>query len=753
EVCMKSPSFIKCIVLALCLVFVFSTVFAQGKQEDYDRANQLREKVSGLVYNSEVRPNWIGDSNEFWYANTIKEGTEFIKVDPDNKSKEHAFDHNKLAESLSKATGDQYSAFKLPFNRFEFAEDERSIKFNLEENVWTCDLNSYECKDTGEEVQRAPQRGGRGQGSGRGSGGRGREYASPDGIWTASIRDYNIYLRSSGSNQERPLTSDGTEETYYNSIFWSPDSKKLVSNLTQRGKESTVYLIDSAPDDRMRPTMRERSYALPGDTLTIGKPVLFHVESGRSFKVDDTLFKNPYRVSSIRWNEDNSQFTLSFQQRGEQLARIIKVDAQTGEPSVVIEEAAETFVDRYNLVMEYFNGGDEILWGSERDGWKHLYLYDGKGGGLKNRVTQGEWVVRDIISIDEEKRQVIFTASGMNSGQDPYQIQYYRVNLDGTGLTELTKGNGNHRITFSPGGEFYLDIYSRIDLPPVSELRRTSDGELVMELEKADISDLLETGWKMPEPFVTKARDGETDIWGVIYRPTNFDGSKIYPVIEKIYAGPHDSFVPKTFSAYRSDQALAEIGFIVVQIDGMGTANRSKAFHDVCWQNLADAGFPDRIIWMKEAAQRYSYMDITRVGIFGHSAGGQNSLGALLFHPEFYKVAVSSCGCHDNRMDKAVWNEQWMGWPVGSHYEEQSNVTNAHKLEGKVLLVLGELDTNVPPQSTLQVVDALIRAEKDFEFLMLPGQGHSSGGSYGERKKRDYFVKHLLGVEPPNRNN
>jgi dipeptidyl aminopeptidase/acylaminoacyl peptidase len=251
--------------------------------------------------------------------------------------------------------------------------------------------------------------------------------------------------------------------------------------------------------------------------------------------------------------------------------------------------------------------------------------------------------------------------------------------------------------------------------------------------------------------FSAKARDGTTDIWGVVYRPMQFDPKKKYPVIEYIYAGPHGSFVPKTFLPYRGLQALAELGFIIVQIDGMGTANRSRAFHDVCWRNLADAGFPDRILWIKALAQRYAYVDTDRVGIFGTSAGGQSALGALLFHGYFYKLAVASCGCHDNRLDKDTWNEQWMGL-FGTHYEAQSNVTNAHKLTGKLLLIVGELDTNVPFESTMRVVDALIRARKDFDLLMVPGMGHSDGGLYGERRRRDFFVRHLHGIEPPDRN-
>jgi dipeptidyl aminopeptidase/acylaminoacyl peptidase len=289
-------------------------------------------------------------------------------------------------------------------------------------------------------------------------------------------------------------------------------------------------------------------------------------------------------------------------------------------------------------------------------------------------------------------------------------------------------------------------------MPPVHELRRASDGKLICKLEDADASKLLETGWKTPEPFVAKARDGKTDIWGVIFRPGNFDANKKYPVIEKIYAGPHGSFVPKSWKSYHSALAIAETGFIVVQIDGMGTNNRGKAFHDVCWKNVGDAGFADRILWIKEAAKKYPFMDITRVGIYGTSAGGQSSTAALLFHPEFYKVAVSSCGCHDNRMDKASWNEQWMGYPVGPHYAEQSNITNAGKLQGRLLLIVGELDRNVPPESTYRLVDALIKANKDFDLLVLPGKGHTDGGKYGLRKRRDFFVRHLLNQPSPDWN-
>jgi len=354
--------------------------------------------------------------------------------------------------------------------------------------------------------------------------------------------------------------------------------------------------------------------------------------------------------------------------------------------------------------------------------------------------------------VDTTKRQIYFTASGMYAGKDPYLVHGYRIGFDGTGLAALTDADANHAVTYSPDHKYYVDLYSRVDLAPVAQLRRTSDAKVVADLEHADASALLATGWRAPEVFVAKGRDGRTDIWGVIIRPTTFDSSKHYPVVENIYAGPQGSFVPKTFSTQLAMQSIAELGFIVVQIDGMGTSNRSKAFHDVAWKNLGDAGFPDRILWHKAAAAKYPYYDVSRVGIYGTSAGGQNAMGALLFHPEFYKVAYSASGCHDNRMDKIWWNEQWMGWPIGAEYSASSNVDNAYRLQGKLMLVVGEMDTNVDPSSTFQVVNALIKSNKTFDLLVIPGAGHTSGGPYGDRKRNDFFVHNLLGVEPPDRN-
>ncbi|HZD04981.1 MAG TPA: prolyl oligopeptidase family serine peptidase, partial [Longimicrobiales bacterium] len=537
------------------------------------------------------------------------------------------------------------------------------------------------------------------------------------------------------------------------SMRWSPDSRKLAVYRVVPGYQREIHYVRSSPEDQIQPEHSTLLYAKPGDVLDKEQPVIFDVASGERVDVDDALFPNAYELSEPEWRQDSRHLTFEYNQRGHQVYRIIEIDAESGDTRAVISEEPETFFDYSGKKYRYdVNDGEEIIWMSERDGWNHLYLYDGATGRVKNRITKGEWVVRGVDTVDVANRRIFFQAGGINPDQDPYFVHTYSIGFDGTGLTAYTEADGTHTVSFSPDMRYYVDRWSRVDLPPVAELHRTSDRSLVMKLERADASALLATGWTYPEVFVAKGRDGVTDIWGIIVRPTDFDPSHTYPVVESIYAGPHGSFVPKTFSTQARYHSVAELGFIVVQIDGMGTNNRSKAFHDVAWKNLGDAGFPDRILWHEAVAEKYDYYDISRVGIYGTSAGGQNAMGALLFHPEFYKVAVSAAGCHDNRMDKIWWNEQWMGWPIGPQYSKASNVDNAWRLEGKLLLVVGEMDTNVDPSSTMQVIDALIEAGKDFDFLYVPGADHGSGGEYGARRRNDYFVKNLLGVEPPDWN-
>jgi dipeptidyl aminopeptidase/acylaminoacyl peptidase len=751
---------------------------------DTDIALQKRQPPqAGGVYKSEIRPHWFRDNTRFWYRNDLRGGTrEFILVDVEKGSRAAAFDHEKLAAALSKASGGKYQADRLPFDAIDFVDEGKALRFAVGNTTWQCNLTTYECtkstakppaEDTEDlnsfsreplasadrlsiwpdglspdaEQRREPEQPVAFQ---RPDGGR-----SPDGQWTAFVKESNVWVRSA-DGKETQLSKDGKEGLAYGLLNWAPDSKTLVAFRIEPGDRKEVALIESSPKEGGRAKLQTRAYALPGDKFTAHELNLFDVATQKQIKpeIDRLDFGTP----RLRWNADRHTFTFQKVDRGHQRFRLVEVDTHTGKVRHLIDEKTETFIwtahtESANVpILTWLERNDEIVYASEQDGWRHLYLVDAKQGKIKNQITKGEYVVRGIDRIDEANRQIWFRASGRNAGQDPYLIHFYRVNFDGTGLVALTEGNGNHRIAYSPDRKHLIDTYDRVDQAPIHEVRRVSDGKLVSKLEEADITELKANGWEAPEVFTAKGRDGKTDIWGIICRPKNFDPNKKYPVIEYIYAGPQGSFVPKTFSTFRRFTALTDLGFIVVQIDGMGTANRSKAFHDVCWHNLKDGGFPDRILWHQAVNKKYPYYDISRVGIYGTSAGGQNACGAVLFHGDFYKAGVAACGCHDNRMDKASWNEQWMGYPVGKHYAESSNVDNANRLKGKLLLIVGELDTNVPPESTLRVVDALIKANKDFDLLVVPGMGHSDGGLYGRRRLQDFFVRHLQGVEPPDRN-
>ncbi len=589
-----------------------------------------------------------------------------------------------------------------------------------------------------------PRRGGRGE--------RPREPAtSPDGTWTAFIRANNVYVRNESTGSELPLSTTGTDgDSYGGDFHWSPDSRKLVVMQTIKGEARTVYLIESSPKDQLQPKLLHYDYNKPGDKLPVPRPRLFDVAARRQIPVPDDLFTNAWSVEEVRWWPDSSRFTFLFNQRGHQTLRIVGVEAQTGRARAVVDEHSPTFIDYSGKAFSHYDDAThEIIWMSERDGWNHLYLYDAATGAVKNQITKGEWVVRGVDYVDEANRQIWFHAGGIRPGQDPYYIHYGRVNFDGTGLVVMTAGDGTHQAEFSSDRKYLVDTWSRVDAPPVTELRRSSDGSLVRQLEQAEIGQLARGGWPAPERFVAKGRDGVTDIYGVIIRPANFDPQKKYPVVEDIYAGPQDSYTPKAFKAVPGDQEMADHGFIVVQLDGMGTSNRSKAFHDVCWKNLADAGFPDRIPWIKAAAARHPEMDLSRVGIYGTSAGGQDAMRALLDHGDFYRVAVADCGCQDNRMDKVWWNEQWMGWPVDASYAHSSNVDDAHKLQGKLLLMVAELDHNVDPASTMQVVNALEKADKDFEMLVVTGSDHGTASTpYGKKRRAEFLEQNLLGAGP-----
>jgi dipeptidyl aminopeptidase/acylaminoacyl peptidase len=748
-------------LFAVCSVLLIATVQAQVTSSDYDRAANLRNKYKGLALDVADSPVWIKGTHKFCYRKTVEGGSTFVMVDADAGTKAPAFDHEKLASVLSKAANEKYTAVTLPLQRFRFNDAGNEIEFALNGARWSCDLGKYSCSELGRiRNDWAPF-----EEDGHPTARREREpqtSASPDGKWVAFIENFNLFVRPKEGGKAFPLSLDGTEGNHYDfdSIAWSPDSQQIVAYRIRVGFHRKIHFIESSPKDQIQPKYFTAEYEKPGDVLDLQQPVLFEVATKKQINIDNSLFPNPYELSHAEWWKDGRAFTFEYNQRGHQVYRIIEVDAKTGAARSLISEESKTFIDYPRLVKNQYDtgkvyrydvhDGNEIIWMSERDGWAHLYLYDGKTGALKNQITKGNWVVRAVDRVDEDKRQIWFEAGGMYPGKDPYFLHAYRINFDGTGLTSLTTADANHDITYSSDGQYYVDIYSRVDEPPTAELHRSADASLVMPLEHANIQKLVAAGWKAPEVFTALGRDGKTDIWGIIYKPANFDPKKKYPVIESIYAGPQGSFVPKSFSA--GVEPLTELGFVVVHIDGMGTNNRSKAFHDVAWKNLKDGGFEDRILWHKAAAAKYPWYDISRVGVFGTSAGGQNALAALLFHPEFYKAGVANSGSHDNRMDKIWWNELWMSWPIGPQYAASSNVDNAYRLQGKLLLVMGEMDNNVDPASTLQVVNALIKANKDFDLLFVPGGGHGAGGAYGQRLMGDFFVKNLLGEVPPDWN-
>ena len=736
--------------MAAAIVLMGGSALAQGTVEDYKRAYSLRGKfTSDKVYYSGVSPRWIGGTHTFWYVRHTPEGDRYVKVDADKQTRTDLFNHDKLAEALKKSIGREVNSQRLGLQNLSVNDRQDTVRFQYSGRNFVYAVKKNSLKEEGRPYN--PPRGSQRHWMEVDDEKGGRPVVSLDGKHEAFIKNDNVYVKDRATGRERALSIDGTQGYYYSSnIQWSPDSRYVFSARIRPAEKRYVYYVESSPKDQLQPKLHKQEYAKPGDELRSKLPCIYEVATGRAVIPSTELFDKQYELFWFRWNEQGTGVTFEYNERGHQVYRLLELSAETGKVRTVVEEKSNTFVNHQRMYRRFLRGGNELIWMSERDNYNHLYLYDYATGSVKNQITKGPWYVREVLHVDEAARQIYFTGSGMEKNEDPYLIRYYRINFDGSGLTCLTPDEGNHTATFSRDRKYLVDVHSLVDRAPEASVRRVSDGSLVMPLEKADISPLLAEGWRAPEVFVAKGRDGQTDIWGIIVRPTNFDPNKKYPIIEYIYAGPGSQYVPKSFSTYDYNMtALAELGFIVVQLDGMGTSFRSKEFEDVCYKNLQDAGFPDRKAWIRAAAEKYPYMDIDRVGIFGASAGGQESTTAVLLHPEFYKAAYSSCGCHDNRMDKIWWNEQWMGYPIGDQYKASSNVENAHLLSRPLMLVVGELDDNVDPASTMQVVDALIRANKDFELVVLPGVGHTMGESYGEHKRYDFFVRNLLEVNPP----
>lgn len=735
--------------IALPLMLLSSgPAFAQGTLEDYNRAYSLRQKFSGYqVYHSDVNPHWVTGTSSFWYLQRTPQGNEYLLVDADRQIRRPLFVRDSLAVQLQQSLGRRVDARNLPLDKGNLEASLDVFRFVCDGYNWRYEIAANRLTREGKVPPRGKGRHWMETDDEKGWG----PVTSPDGKYEAYIKNDNIFVRDKASGRERQLSQDGTLSNYYSSyIQWSPDSRKVLSCRIRPVQKRYVYYVESSPRDQLQPKLHQQEYAKPGDELPFKVPCIFHVETGQRCIPETSLFAHQYSLSYLRWDADSKSVTFEYNERGHKTYRVLELSAEDGKVRTLIEEKEEKYVNYPLIYRNYLQDGKHILWTSERDNYNHLYLYDRTTGRPVRQITKGRWYVRGVQHVDEQNQWIYFSANGMNPKEDPYLIHYYRIGFDGKGLVELTPDEGMHQAWFSSDYRYLVDVYSKVDTPPVAVLRDARTGRQVMPLEQADISRLEANGWRAPEVFSAKGRDGKTDIWGVIYRPTNFDPSRKYPVVEYIYSGPGGQHVPKSFSSYNWWMtSLAELGFIVVQVDGMNTSFRSKDFEEVCYKNLKDAGLPDHMAWLQEAARRYPYMDLNRVGIFGSSAGGQEAMSAVLFHPEFYKAAYSACGCHDNRMDKIWWNELWMGYPVDSSYIESSNVEQAHRLERPLMLVVGEMDDNVDPASTMQVVNALIRANKDFELVVVPGAGHTMGDNFGEHKRYDFFVRHLMGVEPP----
>ncbi|HLH39865.1 MAG TPA: DPP IV N-terminal domain-containing protein [Bryobacteraceae bacterium] len=728
---------------------------------DYAHAEQFMPyNVNPLVYHSGARPSWIDDGH-FWYRTTTPEGTEFILVTAATGAKAPAFDHAKIAAALSAATGRSYDAHHLPFTDLEWSEG--AITVTVNRGRWKCDLAGAACASEG------ARRGGRG----------GNESISPDKKRAVFIRDNNLWSRDLASGRETQLTTDGEKDFGYATdnagwassdrpiVLWSPDSKKIATYQQDQRGVGEMYLVSTKVG---HPELKAWKYPLPGDEVvtTIQRVVIDVVDPHMvRFKMPpdqhrstlcDNITCRGGEWSDVEWSPDASRIAFVSTSRDHKDEKFRIADAATGEIRDVLEEKVATFYESGNgrVNWRYLAASNELIWFSERSDWGQLYLYDANTGKLKNEITSGEGNVTQLLRVDEKNRVVYFLAVGREKGRDPYFVHFYRAGFDGKNLKLLTPEDANHEISLSPAGDFFVDSYSKPDVPPITVLRNL-DGKLIATLERADISKLEQTGWKPPIPFTVKARDGVTDLYGLMFRPVNFDEHKKYPIINHIYPGPQTGSVgSRSFAAARGDcQSLAELGFVVVELDGMGTPWRSKKFHEAYFGNLGDNTLPDQVAGMKQLAEKYTWIDLDRAGIYGHSGGGYATADAMFRYPDFFKVGVSEAGNHDNREYEDDWGEKWEGLlqtnPDGTtNYDNQANQLIAKNLKGHLLLAHGTMDNNVPPYNTLLVVNELIKANKDFDLLLLPNRNHGFGNEpYMVRRRWDYFVRYLLGAEPP----
>jgi dipeptidyl-peptidase-4 len=743
------------------LALLSSSVSAQVTQlsaDDYARAERfLSGHTTPLVHGGSVRPQWLEDGR-FWYRNAVPGGSEFVMVDPAAAARGRVFDHDRMAEGLSEILGEVLDPLDLPIEDLELSGHEVLLTLT-DERYARCDLMAYSCAWASPEL--APV----------GSG----EVVSPDGRTVVFIRDHDLWARDRASGEETRLTSDGVEDYGYGTnnagwvrrdrpvVKWSPDSRKIATFQHDARGVGMMYLTTTKVG---HPELDAWRYPLPEDTVIFrvervvldldrpGEVVRLQMEPDQHRSTCSDHIECGGELGDLEWGADGRSFAFVSTSRDHKSAKVRIADARNGEVREVFEEVEETFYESQSG-WRYLSASNEILWFSQRDNWGNLFLYDAGTGALKRQVTTGDWNVLDIRDVDEENRTVTFIGNEREPG-DPYFEYLYRVGLDGGSVTLLTPDSANHEISISPDGDHFVDSYSTPVVPPVTVLR-DREGRVVMTLEEADISPLEATGWQPPMPFSVKARDGETDLHGLLFRPLDFDPSRKYPVVNYLYPGPQSGSVgSRSFRASHRDlQSIAELGFVVIELDAMGTPKRSKAFHEAYYGNMGDNGLPDQMAGIRQLAERHPWIDLDRVGIYGHSGGGFAAAGAIMRYPDFYHVAVSQAGNHDNRNYEDDWGEKWQGllevYPDGTtNYDNQANQLLADNLRGKLLIAHGTMDTNVPHSNTMLVVDALIAANKDFDLLLLPNRGHGFGNEpYMMRRRWDYFVRHLLGAEPP----
>ena len=730
--------------------------------DDYARAEQfLSAHTDPLVFKSRVHPTWIS-GDRFIYENKIPEGVEFVLVDPAKRKRTRAFDHEKLAQAISAVADKAIDPFHLPLSPSGFSKDGRLVSFSIGGQQYRCDLKNHTCTVQPDQEKIRDS----------------NAIISPDGRFAAFIRNDNLWVRNLSNNEEIQLTTDGIQDFGYATnnagwtrrdspvLLWSPQSDKIATFQHDGRGVGEMYLVSTKVG---HPKLEAWKYPMPEDSVIFRMHrVVIHLDGPRVVRLK--MPPDPHRSTisdhvagrdgawlDVEWSLDGSSLAFVSSSRDHKQATLRIADPETGDVRTVMNETVDTFFESGTGKVNWhvFPESNEVIWYSKRDNWGHLYLHDLKTGQLRYQITKGDWNVLQLLKIDRQNRILYFTGCGREPG-DPYFQYFYSVKMDGNDLKLLTPEVANHAVTLSPSGRYFVDSYSTPVKAPVTVLRNAK-GKKLATLEEADISRLEAEGWQPPIPFTTKARDGQTDLYGLMYKPTHFDPSKKYPVLNYLYPGPQSGSVgSRSFSAARSDkQALAELGFIVVEVDAMGTPYRSKSFHAFYYGNMGDNGLPDQIATIKELAGRYHWMDINRVGIWGHSGGGFASTDAILRYPDFYKVAVSGAGNHDNRCYEDDWGEKWQGlletYPDGTtNYDNQANQLVAENLKGKLLIAHGTMDSNVPPYNTMLVVNALIAANKDFDLLLFPNRGHGFGREpYMMRRRWDYFVRHLLAAEPP----